>query len=57
MTDNTIPYSAMKERVGQKEISHGPSQWVNPPSVKLEDELFDRKKKERISGEFVSLSG
>ena len=43
MTDNTTSFLTMKEQVGKKEVIHRRSQWVNPPSEKLEDELFDRE--------------
>jgi hypothetical protein len=43
VTDNTTSFSTMKEQVGKKNVIHRPSQWVNPPSLKLEDGLFGRE--------------
>ena len=42
-SDNTIPFSSMKEQVRKKNVTHRPSQLVNPPSIQSEDELFDRE--------------
>ncbi len=39
MTDDTIPFSTMKEQVGKKNVTHRPSQWVYPTTIQTEDEF------------------
>ena len=39
MTSDTIPFSTMKEQVGKKNVTHRPSQWVYPTTIRTEDEF------------------
>ena len=39
MTDDTIPFSFMKEQVGKKNVTHSPSKWVYPTENQTEDEF------------------
>ena len=39
MTDDTIPFSTMKEQVGKKNVTHRPSKWVYPTTIQTEDEF------------------
>ena len=39
MTDDTIPFSFMKEQVGKKNVTHRPSQWVYPTTIQTENEF------------------
>ena len=40
MTDDTTPFSTMKEQVGKKNVTHKPSQWVYPTTTQTEDEFY-----------------
>ena len=39
MTDDTIPFSTMKEQVGKKNVIYAPSKWVYPTTIQTEDEF------------------
>ena len=39
MTSNVIPFSTIKEQVGKKNVTHRPSQWINPIENQTEDEF------------------
>ena len=39
MTSDTIPFSSMKEQVGNKNVIYAPSQWVYPTTTQTEDEF------------------
>jgi len=39
VTSNVIPFSTIKEQVGKKNVTHRPSQWINPIENQTEDEF------------------
>ncbi len=39
MTDDTIPFSSMKEQVSKKNVIYAPSKWVYPTENQTEDEF------------------
>ena len=40
MTDDTTPFSTMKEQVGKKNVIYAPSQWVYPTTTQTGDEFY-----------------
>ena len=39
MTDDTTPFSTMKEQFGKKNVIYAPSKWVYPTTTQTEDEF------------------